>query len=130
MTIDASNFLEEFAKDVQKVAFPNVRVCPRSGCFEILTGKQTFHSDACRKAYARASGYSNGGETTLRLSPELSKKLGEYLSRFNANERPDEIETERMKTLESGKARALIVEEIRSLWETYPDTLSVLFGIY
>jgi hypothetical protein len=130
MTIGASNFLEEFAKDVQKVAFPDVRLCPTSGCLETLTGKQIYCSDKCRKRNARASGYSNVGETTtLRLSSRRSKKLGKYLSRFKFNERPYDIESGRMKTLESGRAKALTVDELHALWVTYPDLLRVLLGI-
>ena len=124
-----NDFLMKFAKDVQKAALKDGLLCPVSDCFNVLTGKQTFCSDRCRKRYARAGGYYNGGETTLRLSTKVSRELGKYLGRFKTNERPYDIESERMKTLESGRAKVLTLEEIRNLWECYPDLLSVLLGL-
>ncbi len=114
------------------------RICPVCEV-KLLHGREETCSDKCRKKQSRLGLYrsprSNGKpkkkkrETELSLSSKDSKKLGEYLSRFEAHARPRYIENDRMKSLEGGRAKVITTDEIRDLRECYPDLLRVLLGI-
>ncbi len=131
MTFTRFPFIYQFAKDVHKMAYPDVRLCPRSGCGKILTGKQTFHSDACRKAYAREGGYSKKPKkvTRIELSEDTSKKIGDHVGSFTAGDYPRGISRERMKEIKDGRATFLTTAELCLLYESFPNILFVILGI-
>ena len=114
-----------------------IRICPVCQV-KLLHGREETCSDKCRKKLSRMSQYrerSNGKpktekrETALNLSSKDSKNLGEYLSRFKAPDRPENIKVDRMRSLEAGRAKVLSGEEIRDLCLVYPQVIEILFGI-
>ena len=105
------------------------KICPVCNA-KVLQGKQTTCSDACRQKLSRENKIIlSHFVTLLHVSTRRAEKFGEYTSKFKSNERPKDISVERMKELESGRFKVLTGDEIFALWETYPDTLSVLLGI-
>lgn len=108
------------------------RICPVCNA-KVLQGKSETCSDACRMQLSRKNRYlerSNGRpKNRVLFSVSGRKKFGDYLSFFPVSNRPPGIDFERMKELESGRAKSVSSYEICQLYESYPDILRVLLGI-